>query len=51
MDIGPDGGREHRYRFTLEWTGNQGSGTSNYRAYGRDHDRARTGQARPTRLV
>jgi organic hydroperoxide reductase OsmC/OhrA len=37
MDIGPDGGREHRYRFTLEWTGNQGSGTSNYRAYGRDH--------------
>jgi organic hydroperoxide reductase OsmC/OhrA len=29
--------REHTYRMQLEWTGNQGSGTSNYRAYGRDH--------------
>lgn len=30
-------GKEHQYRFGLVWTGNQGSGTSNYRAYGRDH--------------
>lgn len=29
--------RDHLYRVTVEWTGNQGSGTSNYRAYGRDH--------------
>ena len=28
--------REHQYRLELEWTGNQGSGTSNYRAYGRE---------------
>ena len=29
--------REHQYRLGVQWTGNQGSGTSNYRAYGRDH--------------
>jgi organic hydroperoxide reductase OsmC/OhrA len=29
--------RAHRYELTLEWTGNRGSGTSDYRAYGRDH--------------
>lgn len=28
---------EHRYGVRLEWTGNRGSGTSGYRAYGRDH--------------
>ncbi|MBF0670990.1 MAG: OsmC family protein [Salinibacterium sp.] len=28
---------EHRYAVTVEWTGNRGSGTSHYRAYGRDH--------------
>ncbi len=28
---------EHQYRLSVEWTGNQGSGTSNYRAFGRDH--------------
>ena len=28
---------EHRYAVSLEWTGNRGSGTSGYRAYGRDH--------------
>lgn len=27
----------HNYRVDVEWTGNQGSGTSGYRAYGRDH--------------
>ena len=29
--------REHQYRLGLEWTGNQGSGTSNYRAFSRNH--------------
>ncbi|QEE61722.1 OsmC family peroxiredoxin [Salinibacterium sp. dk2585] len=28
---------EHRYAVSVEWTGNRGSGTSHYRAYGRDH--------------
>ena len=27
----------HTYQVAVEWTGNQGSGTSGYRAYGRDH--------------
>jgi organic hydroperoxide reductase OsmC/OhrA len=29
--------REHRYRTTTVWTGNLGSGTADYRSYGRDH--------------
>jgi organic hydroperoxide reductase OsmC/OhrA len=28
---------EHRYSLTLRWTGNTGAGTSEYRAYRRDH--------------
>ena len=28
---------EHRYAVTLEWTGGRGTGTSGYKAYGRDH--------------
>lgn len=28
---------EHKYTVTIEWTGNRGTGTSGYRAYGRDH--------------
>jgi organic hydroperoxide reductase OsmC/OhrA len=28
----------HEYQVTLHWTGNRGSGTSDYRAYGRDHE-------------
>lgn len=28
---------EHRYALSLEWTGDRGSGTSDYRSYGRDH--------------
>jgi organic hydroperoxide reductase OsmC/OhrA len=28
----------HTYRLTNRWTGNQGSGTSGYKAYGRDHE-------------
>lgn len=29
---------EHRYSVTVEWTGNLGSGTADYRAYARDHE-------------
>jgi organic hydroperoxide reductase OsmC/OhrA len=36
--------REHRYAVTVTWTGNRGSGTSGYRAYGREHDIAATGK-------
>jgi organic hydroperoxide reductase OsmC/OhrA len=28
---------EHSYAVQLNWTGNRGTGTSDYRAYGRDH--------------
>jgi organic hydroperoxide reductase OsmC/OhrA len=28
---------QHRYAIEIEWTGNRGTGTSAYRAYGRDH--------------
>ncbi|MGU7778798.1 OsmC family protein [Burkholderia sp. PU8-34] len=28
---------EHKYRVSVEWTGNNGTGTSGYRAYSRDH--------------
>lgn len=28
----------HHFAVTTTWTGNRGSGTSGYRAYGRDHD-------------
>lgn len=30
--------REHRYTITVDWTGNLGSGTSDYRAYDRRHE-------------
>ncbi len=30
--------RQHIYRLELVWTGNRGTGTSGYAAYGRDHD-------------
>jgi organic hydroperoxide reductase OsmC/OhrA len=29
---------EHRFTTTLTWTGNRGTGTSTYRAYGRGHE-------------
>lgn len=29
---------EHSYEVTVRWTGNRGTGTSGYRAYGRDHE-------------
>jgi organic hydroperoxide reductase OsmC/OhrA len=28
---------QHQYALTLQWTGNKGKGTSNYRAYDRSH--------------
>lgn len=28
---------EHHFAIALEWTGNRGTGTSGYKAYGRDH--------------
>lgn len=30
-------GLEHHYAIGLTWTGNRGTGTSSYKAYGRDH--------------
>jgi organic hydroperoxide reductase OsmC/OhrA len=30
--------RSHSYEVSVTWTGNRGTGTSGYRAYGRDHD-------------
>ncbi len=30
--------REHQYRVTTTWTGNLGPGTSDYRAYSRNHE-------------
>lgn len=30
--------KTHRYRMTTTWTGNLGSGTSHYKAYGRNHE-------------
>jgi organic hydroperoxide reductase OsmC/OhrA len=30
--------RTHHYETTVTWTGNRGTGTSGYKAYGRDHD-------------
>ena len=37
-------GREHRYTTSVTWTGNEGSGTSGYRAYRRDHEISATGK-------
>jgi organic hydroperoxide reductase OsmC/OhrA len=30
--------KQHRYAVRLDWTGNEGTGTSAYRAYSRSHD-------------
>lgn len=30
--------KTHSYELTVAWTGNRGTGTSDYRAYGRDHE-------------
>jgi len=37
-------GKEHHYLTQLRWTGNRGEGTSNYRAYDRDHVLAAAGK-------
>jgi organic hydroperoxide reductase OsmC/OhrA len=39
--------RDHRYRITTAWTGNLGTGTSTYRAYGRDHEISGEGKYAP----
>jgi organic hydroperoxide reductase OsmC/OhrA len=36
--------KEHAYAATLTWTGNQGTGTSHYAAYARDHEIAFPGK-------
>ncbi len=36
--------KTHTYRTMVRWTGNQGSGTSAYRAYSRDHEISATGK-------
>jgi organic hydroperoxide reductase OsmC/OhrA len=35
---------EHHYEMTVRWTGNTGSGTSDYRSYERDHEIAADGK-------
>lgn len=37
--------KEHHYKATITWVGNQGTGTSNYRAYSRNHDISVEGKA------
>jgi organic hydroperoxide reductase OsmC/OhrA len=37
--------KHHHYKSTVRWTGNLGTGTSSYRAYGRDHEIS--GQGKP----
>jgi organic hydroperoxide reductase OsmC/OhrA len=39
--------REHHYRITTTWTGNLGTGTSDYRAYSRDHEIKISGKRTP----
>jgi organic hydroperoxide reductase OsmC/OhrA len=38
---------EHHYRITTTWTGNLGTGTSDYRAYSRDHEITIAGKNAP----
>jgi organic hydroperoxide reductase OsmC/OhrA len=40
--------KTHRYLVTVTWTGNRGSGTSNYRSYDRNHEIS--ADAKPTIL-
>jgi organic hydroperoxide reductase OsmC/OhrA len=39
--------REHHYRITTTWTGNLGTGTSDYHAYSRDHEITIAGKGAP----
>jgi organic hydroperoxide reductase OsmC/OhrA len=41
--------REHHYRVTTIWTGNLGTGTSDYRAYSRNHEIKIAGKSAPLR--
>jgi len=36
---------EHRYETRIQWTGNNGAGTSDYRSYSRDYDIEMAGKA------
>jgi organic hydroperoxide reductase OsmC/OhrA len=36
---------EHHFAVTTTWTGNRGTGTSSYRAYGREHEISSNGKA------
>jgi organic hydroperoxide reductase OsmC/OhrA len=40
----PRNGRANSYRISLTWTGNQGSGTSSYKHYSRDHELQASGK-------
>ena len=40
-------GKSHHYRVLVEWTGNQGSGTSGYKDYSRAHEISVPGVPRP----
>ncbi len=42
--------RIHRYNLSVVWTGNQGTGTSGYGAYRRDHELSAEGKAGPLPL-
>jgi organic hydroperoxide reductase OsmC/OhrA len=39
--------REHHYRITTTWTGNVGTGTTDYRAYSRNHEIKILGKSAP----
>jgi organic hydroperoxide reductase OsmC/OhrA len=39
--------REHHYSITTKWTGNLGTGTSDYRAYSRNHEIRIAGKSAP----
>jgi organic hydroperoxide reductase OsmC/OhrA len=39
--------RKHHYSVTNRWTGNLGTGTSNYRAYSRDHEHSTPDKGAP----
>src|SRR4051812_37348240 len=39
--------RPHHYTVTNQWTGNLGTGTSNYRAYSRSYDLSADGKSAP----
>ena len=41
------GSKTHMYRAVVEWTGNQGTGTSGYKAYSRAHDIGVPGTGKP----